>query len=120
MSGSDGVGSAQIVLPRHKHKSGIQSVLFFTRTSKFAIETKLLRLSGGDEMLGKRFSIGLKMALTMFTLTLLVASSWATPHESVLHSFNNDGADGVNPYAGLIFDAAGNLYGTTVEGGIHG
>jgi len=70
-------------------------------------------------MLGKRFSIGLRTTLTMFTLTLLAASSWATPHESVLHSFNNNGADGVNPYAGLIFDVAGNLYGTTVEGGIH-
>ena len=27
------------------------------------------------------------------------------------------GADGDNPYAGLIFDAAGNLYGTTLHGG---
>ena len=26
---------------------------------------------------------------------------------------------GLNPYAGLIFDAAGNLYGTTLDGGIH-
>jgi hypothetical protein len=29
----------------------------------------------------------------------------------VLHSFNAD--DGANPYAGLIKDAAANLYGTT-------
>ena len=32
--------------------------------------------------------------------------------ETVLHSFTG-GADGDNPYAGLIFDAEGNLYGTT-------
>jgi hypothetical protein len=37
--------------------------------------------------------------------------------EKVLHSFTNDGNDGYNPYAGLIFDAAGNLYGTTSSGG---
>jgi uncharacterized repeat protein (TIGR03803 family) len=37
--------------------------------------------------------------------------------ESVLHSFQNDGQDGFNPQAGLIFDAAGNLCGTTFDGG---
>ena len=36
----------------------------------------------------------------------------------MLHSFGN-GTDGVSPYAGLIIDAAGNLYGTTIAGGIH-
>jgi hypothetical protein len=37
--------------------------------------------------------------------------------EKVLHSFNNNGTDGYSPYAGLTFDAAGNLYGTTEAGG---
>jgi hypothetical protein len=37
--------------------------------------------------------------------------------ESVLHSFTFPGADGAASVAGLIFDAAGNLYGTTEEGG---
>jgi hypothetical protein len=34
----------------------------------------------------------------------------------VLHHFGN-GIDGNGPYAGMILDAAGNLYGTTVSGG---
>jgi uncharacterized repeat protein (TIGR03803 family) len=34
----------------------------------------------------------------------------------VLYSFSG-GNDGADPYGGLIFDAAGNLYGTTVYGG---
>ena len=67
----------------------------------------------------KRFCSGLGTALTILSVTLLVTGTWAATHESVLHSFNNNGTDGVNPYAGLIVDAAGNLYGTTVEGGIH-
>jgi uncharacterized repeat protein (TIGR03803 family) len=38
----------------------------------------------------------------------------------MLHSFNNDGADGTSPYGGLIADSAGNLYGTTQGGGAFG
>jgi uncharacterized repeat protein (TIGR03803 family) len=34
----------------------------------------------------------------------------------VLHSFNNS-PDGANPMGGLTRDAAGNLYGTTSDGG---
>jgi uncharacterized repeat protein (TIGR03803 family) len=36
--------------------------------------------------------------------------------ETVLHSFT-DGADGDGPVGGLVRDSAGNLYGTTVQGG---
>jgi uncharacterized repeat protein (TIGR03803 family) len=39
---------------------------------------------------------------------------------TILHSFQIGGADGERPYAGLVQDAAGNLYGTTNEGGIYG
>ena len=36
--------------------------------------------------------------------------------ETVLHHFMG-GADGAWPYAGLVIDGAGNLYGATVAGG---
>ena len=36
--------------------------------------------------------------------------------ESVLYSFAG-GSDGSQPWGGVIFDKAGNLYGTTYEGG---
>lgn len=52
---------------------------------------------------------------TVFELSPGSNGSWT---EKVLHSFN--GTDGDAPYAGLIFDKAGNLYGTTFEGGSGG
>jgi hypothetical protein len=42
--------------------------------------------------------------------------------DTVLHSFCSltNCPDGVGPFAGLIMDAAGNLYGTTFDGGAYG
>lgn len=39
--------------------------------------------------------------------------------ETVLYNFGA-GMDGANPSAGLVFDTSGNLYGTTVNGGLFG
>lgn len=65
-----------------------------------------------------RLSIGLRAALATFAVTLLVANCQATVHETVLHSFNPSGAEAF-PYAGLIADHAGNLYGTSYSGGAY-
>jgi len=43
----------------------------------------------------------------------------ASGNETVLHSFTG-GADGGNPYAGVIRDSSGNVYGTTSTGGASG
>jgi uncharacterized repeat protein (TIGR03803 family) len=39
--------------------------------------------------------------------------------QTVLHSFAG-GSDGANPYDGVVFDTAGNLYGTAASGGTYG
>ncbi len=49
----------------------------------------------------------------VFKLTPNSDGSWT---ETDLHHFTR-GKDGANPFAGLIFDQAGNLYGTTTGGG---
>jgi len=50
---------------------------------------------------------------------LMAGGAQAKRSETLLYSFTG-GADGGNPYAGLIEDKSGNFYGTTVEGGPHG
>jgi uncharacterized repeat protein (TIGR03803 family) len=55
---------------------------------------------------------------TVFKLTPTKSGEWK---ETILHSFNcTEGKgdnDGCEPYSYLIFDKAGNLYGTTLRGG---
>jgi len=50
---------------------------------------------------------------TVFKLT-------AKGKEKVLYRFGRRKGDGENPFAGLIFDNDGNLYGTTFDGGYYG
>lgn len=54
---------------------------------------------------------------TVFELTPGSGGTWT---ETVLHSFNNSGGDGYQPYGNLVMDTAGNLYGTTSSGGAYG
>ena len=51
---------------------------------------------------------------TVFQLARGTSGKWA---EKVLYSFDDNGKDGYTPVAGVTFDKAGNLYGTTLDGG---
>jgi uncharacterized repeat protein (TIGR03803 family) len=69
----------------------------------------------------RKLPVGLTAALAIFTVILLATCTPAlAQQETILHSFNPKGGDGINPWGGLILDAAGNLYGTTVWGGTYG
>jgi uncharacterized repeat protein (TIGR03803 family) len=64
--------------------------------------------------ISSKFGCGLALALL-----IPVGGAHAKSGETVLYSFTGE-ADGGNPFAGLIEDKSGNLYGTTVEGGADG
>jgi uncharacterized repeat protein (TIGR03803 family) len=66
---------------------------------------------------GTTWDGGAYYAGTVFELMPAEGGGWS---EKRLHSFNSDGEDGSSPYAGVILDAAGNLYGTTTTGGDYG
>jgi len=55
-------------------------------------------------------------ALAMLGAILTLASTGLAQTESVIYSFTG-GGDGYSPASSLIFDTAGNLYGTTTFGG---
>ena len=68
-----------------------------------------------DNIYGTTLSGGLHQYGTVFHLTCGVGGC----QESLLHSFSN-GSDGGYPYAGVIFDSGGDLYGAASDGGTGG
>jgi uncharacterized repeat protein (TIGR03803 family) len=76
-----------------------------------------LTFDDGGNLYGTTQGGGAYNSGTVFELTLSPQGQWA---ESVLYSFGAYQGDGILPLAGLVFDAAGNLYGTTYAGGSHG
>ena len=73
-----------------------------------------LLLDAAGNLYGTTESGGAYNHGVVFELMHNADGSWT---EQVLHSFN--GTDGSSPWAALVFDAAGNLYGTTETGGAY-
>jgi uncharacterized repeat protein (TIGR03803 family) len=75
-----------------------------------------LIMDTSGNLYGTTYSGGTSNSGTVFELTppTTPAGNW---NELVLWNFGNQSDDGVEPYAGLIIDASGNLYGTTSGGG---
>ncbi len=72
-------------------------------------------------MRAKKLSIGLSAVFAISTVTPFILGTYATAQtEKVLHNFKLGAKPGGSgPEGNLIFDTAGNLYGTTFCGGTH-
>jgi len=75
-----------------------------------------LILDGSGNLYGTTYSCGAFGYGTVFELTPDTGGGWV---ERILHDFADNGSDGYSPEASLIFDSYGNLYGTTLLGGVY-
>jgi uncharacterized repeat protein (TIGR03803 family) len=72
-----------------------------------------LTLDAAGSLYGTTKDLGAYGYGNVFEVTPTTKGLW---NEKVLHQFTN-GNDGADPYAGVTFDSAGSLYGTTYSGG---
>jgi uncharacterized repeat protein (TIGR03803 family) len=113
--------------------NGCGTVFELTPSSKGWTETNLYAFQGGNDgqqpnggvvfdtagnLYGTTFYGGAYGGGTVFKLAPNSDGSWT---ESVLYSFcsSTNCPDGAYPQGGLILDVAGNVYGTTADGGIY-
>ena len=105
--GSGGIGLGTVFkIDTSDHESVLHS---FTGGSDGESPEAGLIMDAAGNLYGTTFGGGSSRYGTVFKID-------TSNHESVLYSFTG-GSDGGDPQAGLIMDAAGNLYGTTSEGG---
>ena len=67
-------------------------------------------IDSAGRLYGTTYAGGISNAGVVFKLT-------NAGRESILYTFTG-GADGLQPFSGLVRDGSGNLYGTTFHGGI--
>ena len=106
--------SALVLMAAHPAEASSETVLYnFLGGSDGAAPQSRLLADGAGNFYGTTYIGGAFNVGTVFELSPNGVGGW---NEAVLYSFTG-GADGGNPYCYLIFDGAGNLYGTASGGG---
>jgi uncharacterized repeat protein (TIGR03803 family) len=106
-----GGGSAGLGAVFKVDTAGQETVLYsFGGTPDGAAPYAGVTLDSAGNLYGATYDGGASNDGTVFKLD-------TSGQETVLYSFTGTGGDGAHPYAGVILDSSGNLYGTTYAGG---
>ncbi len=114
-NGSGTVGKSNVTGVMVSCAAGTESVLYSFvggTTDGVRPEAGLIMDNAGD-LYGTTVGGGASGGGTVFKIS-------AAGTEGVVYSFEGGATDGAGPYAPLIMDSAGDLYGTTVGGGANG
>jgi uncharacterized repeat protein (TIGR03803 family) len=118
-AGGSGTNALGVVYElKHKSSGWVERVLhtFVNDAVDGIVPASGLIFDAGGNLYGVTGSGGATGFGTVYEMKPQTSGKWI---ERVIHSFNDNGTDGFNPFGRLTLDSAGNLYGTTVEGGTH-
>jgi uncharacterized repeat protein (TIGR03803 family) len=112
--GYDGCGTVYKLAPNGDGTWTYSSLYHFTGGIDGGEPEAGVILDQAGSLYGTTFGGGTSNFGTVFKLVPGTDGTWT---QNVIYSFS--GLDGANPVGKLIFDSAGNLYGTTYGGGAH-
>jgi uncharacterized repeat protein (TIGR03803 family) len=115
-NGCYGLGVVFELSPNGGGTWSIKDLHVFTGGNDGESPTCPLIFDAAGNLYGTTFAGGAHGYGNVFKLTPNADGTWT---EHVLHQFTG-GKDGATPFAGVTFDASGNLYGTTTRGGAFG
>jgi hypothetical protein len=113
--GSQGCGTAFALTPAHHNKLAVLHDFYESDADGYFPTTGLIADAAGN-LYGAVQSGGAQMGGVIYELSPSSGGAWT---ETILRTFVPGGADGYGP-SGLVFDKAGNLYGTQSGGGRYG
>lgn len=114
--GANGLGVIYLLRPRSSGGYALRVIHTFTGGSDGSSGSAGKLVLRGGRIFGAATTGGNHGSGTVFQLTPTQTGEWDF---RTLYSFA-DAPDGVFPYGALLFDAAGNIYGTTYYGGTNG
>jgi uncharacterized repeat protein (TIGR03803 family) len=114
--GANAKGIAYELKPSHTGEWTLTTIYAFQGQPDAGFPYSALLLGTSGKLYGTTYYDGANNLGSVYELSRTAMGRWK---ERVLYSFQG-GSDGQNPLGNLVIDAAGNLYGTTSEGGASG